>query len=304
VGWGAFATLVVPVVLILTGAQIKTATVGAGAVAAVTAAIFVLVRMTRLSLPALGGDATEAADAATDLHPPDELTGEGPDGRMWSPGPGLHDPWPVGEPWPEEPLEDLRPALPPAGLPLSESFDPPWRPDHAPEPRWPRPAEVSQLHERVEYGFRDGEPGGHRWDQQVPPEYPPVGYATVPPHAPRHSARPLVPPLPEAPVGPSFPPPHHFDDRTAGPADPPPWHGSAGPPPPGLGPYDHPGLGPYDHPGLGPYDHPRHEPPPWDIDAQPGAFSQPRATWLPQPTGDELGRLRPPDQRRRHRRGP
>lgn len=290
VGWGAFATLVVPGVLILTGAQVSTAVAGAGAVAAVTTAIFVLVRMTRLSLPALGGDATSHPPGADEnLRPAEDLTGERPDGHGWSPEPPLHRPWPYDTRWPDQPLEDPW-ALPSyAGLPPAEPYDGPWRPPDRPEePGWPPPPEVTQLHERIEYGFGSTEPYEHRLDQPIPPEYPPVGYAPGPPAAPRHSGRPPVPRAPEAPVGPSLPPPHHFDDRTAGSAEPPRWHDSAGPPPP----------------GLGPYGNQRHERPVWDMDSQPDGFPQPRAAWLPQPASDDPGPPRSPAQRRRHRRAP
>ncbi len=72
------ATVVVPAVLILTGADITTAALGAGAVAAVTASIFVVVRMTGLSLPQLG--TSGAADAPT--HPQPE-----PPEPAWAPEP-------------------------------------------------------------------------------------------------------------------------------------------------------------------------------------------------------------------------
>ena len=119
-GWGAFATVVVPAVLIVTGAHITTAALGAGAVAAVTASIFVVVRMTRLSLPRLG--ASETVDASAPPPPPV------PQGPAWAPDPveaeQFYSP-------PEQPLSPV-----PAGQTWPEPWQEPWETHWEDEHAW------------------------------------------------------------------------------------------------------------------------------------------------------------------------
>jgi hypothetical protein len=183
-GWGAFATVVVPAVLILTGAGITTAALGAGAVAAVTASIFVVVRMTRLSLPRLGTSETVDAPAP----PPPE-----PQGPAWAPDPVYAEqfydapepslpPVPAGQTWPEplpEPWDThwdeaptWIPDVPTASAPHSGDTPPqppPWFPAaeplpwareggfaevyHPPEPWLPEPrVDQSELHPAEQRG--------------------------------------------------------------------------------------------------------------------------------------------------------
>jgi hypothetical protein len=160
--WGAFATVVVPAVLIVTGAEITTAALGAGAVAAVTASIFVVVRMTRLSLPRLGtSEAVDTPAPLPDPHepewapapveaeqfylPPDQPLPSVPAGQTWP------EPWhqPLGTHWNDEPT--WIPDSPPptwgsteydAGASVPHSGDlppqpPPWLPPAEPLP-WER----------------------------------------------------------------------------------------------------------------------------------------------------------------------
>jgi hypothetical protein len=113
-GWGAFATLVVPAVLILTGADITTAALGAGAVAAVTASIFVVVRMTGLSLPRLRTSETADPPAPPQQEPP---------GPAWAPDPvGAEQFYSAPEqPWPPVPV----------GQTWHEPWDTDWNDEHA-----------------------------------------------------------------------------------------------------------------------------------------------------------------------------
>jgi hypothetical protein len=128
-GWGAFATVVVPAVLIVTGAEITTAVLGAGVVAAVTASIFVVVRMTRLSLPRLG--TSEAVDTVVAPPEPQEPT--------WAPDPVEAEqfyrapeqplpPVPAGQTWPE-------PWHEPGETHWNDEYT--WVPE-GPPPRWER----------------------------------------------------------------------------------------------------------------------------------------------------------------------
>jgi hypothetical protein len=158
-GWGAFATVVVPAVLMLTGAEVTTAVLGAGAVAAVSASIFVVVRMTRLSLPRLGTSQTAHALAP----PPSE-----PQGPGWVPDPveaerfysALEQPLPpvpAGQPWPEPwqerwetHWEDEDAWMPDgAAAPAPHSGhtppQPPWRPAAEPLP-WAREGGFAEVY--------------------------------------------------------------------------------------------------------------------------------------------------------------
>ena len=139
-GWGAFATVVVPAVLMLTGAEITTAALGAGVVAAVTAAVFVVVRLTRLSLPQLG--TSEAADAPSphELEPPEPAwTPAAVEAQQFYPAPEqAWLPAPVGQTWHEPWNSDWNdepawipdgPWLPPAA-PIGPPFEPYPKADH------------------------------------------------------------------------------------------------------------------------------------------------------------------------------
>jgi hypothetical protein len=129
-GWGAFATVVVPAVLILTGADTTTAAIDAGAVAAVTVSIFAVVRMTGLSLPQLGTSANTDAPAPPPPEPQlpawvsDPMDAE----RFYIPPEPPLPPVPVGQAWPE---------------PWHEEWDTHWNDEHAwipdsPPQQWER----------------------------------------------------------------------------------------------------------------------------------------------------------------------
>ncbi len=151
-GWGAFATVVVPAVLILTGAYITTAALGAGAVAAVTASIFVVVRMTGLSLPQLGTSETADAPTHPQPEPPEPAWAPEPMGteqfysapeQPWPPAPvgqTRHEPWDMD--WNDEhawiPDSPLRPW---EGTEYDRAASVPHMGDMPPQPPWLPPAE-------------------------------------------------------------------------------------------------------------------------------------------------------------------
>lgn len=151
-GWGAFATVVVPAVLILTGAEITTVALGAGVVAAVTAAVFIVVRLTRLSLPQLGP--SEAVDAPAPHQPeppdpawiPDTLEADqfypAPE-QTWPSapvGPTWHEQWDTG--WNDEPARIPDGPMRQAERTEYDTAAPaPYSAHTPPQPPWLLPAE-------------------------------------------------------------------------------------------------------------------------------------------------------------------
>jgi hypothetical protein len=277
IGWGAFATVVVPTVLLVTGSTVKAAIIGGAAVAAMTAAIYLLIRMTRMPLAAVEDPAQPAgsglpdAGAATWEAPPPDLPVYSADHWEMPPDVDRYEPaWeaPAGGPYlyAEHPWERHFP-----------SFDPyeraPW-----------------------EAGAGQYEPGP--WDEPAPAVSP---YTSSPWNGTRTGAEQSEPGPWEEPapaVSPYTSGPWNGSRTGAGRHEPAPWDE----PPTGAGAHEPP---PWEPPRAAwmPYPNGDDGRPPWEArhghQVAPGRQMSP----LPNPAQPPPDAY-PPDQRGRHRRGP